>query len=257
MGVLQRVALAYCIGALICLIISSDYLWVVIAVILILYWALLAFFGGADPFSMEGNLIRKIDMALLGKEHLSKGLGIPFEPEGLLSTLPAACTVIIGYYTGGITGQGSPGVKPALKIILLGAGATGLGLLWSLVYTINKSLWTGSFVLYSAGIAMIVFAVIYLISEVLKFQKWGTPLMVFGTNALITYFLMRIWIELLLYLQVPTGNDKISLYGWFYEKVCVPIAGNLNGSLMFAIIQMVLLWLLALILYKKKIFLRL
>jgi len=257
MGVLQRVALAYFTGALICLIISRDYLWVSIAVILILYWILLAFSGGSDSFSLEGNLVRKIDMALLGEGHLGKEFGIPFEPEGLLSTLPAACIVIIGYFTGGITGQGSPGGKAALKIILLGAAAAGLGLLWNLFFPINKPLWTSSYILFASGIAMGVFAVIFLVSDVLKFQIWGTPFRVFGTNALFSYFLTVILTELLLFIQVPSGNTNISLYGWFYEKVCVPVAGTINGSLMFAIIQVIIIWLLALIFFRKKIYIRL
>src|SRR5450759_5469102 len=70
MGVLQRIALAYGIGAILCLIISRNYLWIVIVVILLLYWALLAFFGGADPYSLNGNLTLKVDPAILGANHL-------------------------------------------------------------------------------------------------------------------------------------------------------------------------------------------
>jgi predicted acyltransferase len=80
---------------------------------------------------------------------------------------------------------------------------------------------------------------------------------VFGTNALFAYYLAGIWTNMLLFIQIPSGNDKISLYGWFYEKVCVPIAGNLNGSLMFAVIQMLLIWCVALMLFRKKILIRL
>jgi predicted acyltransferase len=81
--------------------------------------------------------------------------------------------------------------------------------------------------------------------------------MVFGTNALFSYFLAGIWTELLLFIQIPSGGEKISLYGWFYERVCVPVLGNINGSLMFAITQMLIIWLVALILYKKKVYIRL
>jgi predicted acyltransferase len=257
MGVLQRIALAYGISALICLIIKRDYLWIVIAVILLLYWALLAFFGGDEPFSLGGNLVRKIDIALLGKDHLYKGFGIAFDPEGILSTLPAACTVIIGYYTGEIIGKGSPGGKTVLKLLLLGVASAGLGYLWSLVFPINKPLWSSSYVLYTAGFAMGFLALIYLISDVLKFRLWGTPFMIFGNNALFTYFFAGIWTGLLLFIQVQSGNDKMSLYGWFYEKVCVPVAGSLNGSLIFALVQMIIIWLFALILYRKKIYIRL
>ncbi|MDO9339999.1 MAG: DUF5009 domain-containing protein [Bacteroidales bacterium] len=257
MGVLQRIALAYGIGAIICLTIKRDYLWIVIAFLLILYWALLALFGGAEPFSLEGNLAQKVDVAILGKNHIYKGFGIPFDPEGLLSTLTAAVTVIIGYYTGEIIGKGSASGKTVRKLLLFGAASVGLGLLWNMIFPINKPLWTSSYVLYTAGLAMGVLALIYLIADVFKFQKWGAFFMVFGTNALFAYFLAGIWTRLMIFIKIPSGDVKISLYTWLYEKVCVPFAGNMNGSLMFALIKVLLIWGIAMILYRKKVLIRL
>jgi predicted acyltransferase len=257
MGVLQRIALAYGIASLLCLTIRRDYLWIVVAVILILYWALLLFLGGADPYTLEANLVRKVDIAILGTNHLYKGFGIPFDPEGLLSTLPAFGTVIIGYYTGELLGKNSASIKTVLKLLLLGAASTGLGLLWNLVFPINKPLWTSSYVLFTAGLAMGLLSLIYLIADVWKLQKWGTFFMVFGMNALFVYFLAGIWTRLMLLIKISSGGNKLTLYTWFYEKVCIPIAGHMNGSLMFAIIQMLFLWGLALILYRKKIMIRL
>jgi predicted acyltransferase len=257
MGVLQRIALAYGIASILCLTIRRDYLWIVVAVILLLYWALLAFFGGADPFSLETNLVRKIDIGLLGKNHLYTGFGIPFEPEGLLSTLPAVGTVIIGYYAGELIGKKSASGKTVLKLLLLGAGSAGLGLLWNLLFPINKPLWTSSYVLFTAGIAMGLFSLIYLIADVWKLQRWGTFFMVFGMNALFAYILSGIWTRLMLFIKIQSGTGKITLYTWFYEKVCVPVAGHMNGSLMFALVQVLLIWGLALILYRKKILIRL
>ena len=258
MSVLQRIALAYGIGALICLSVNREYLWIVIAVMLLSYWALLGLFGGADPYSLEGNIAPKIDAAILGENHLYKGFGIPFDPEGLFSTIPAICTVLIGYYIGEIIGKGAPDSKTVLKLFLLGAASTGLGLLWSLFFPINKPLWTSSYVLYTAGLAMGILALIYLIADVLKFQKWGTFFLVFGTNALFAYFLAGIWTRLMLYvIKIPSGGEKITFYNWFYEKICVPVAGNMNGSLIFAIIQVLFIWLIVLILYRRKIFIRL
>jgi predicted acyltransferase len=257
MSVLQRIALAYGLGAIICLAVRREYLWIVIAVMLLLYWGLLAFFGGADPYSLESNFALKADIAILGEQHLYKGFGIPFDPEGILSTIPAICTVIIGYFIGGMTGKGALNSKTVLKLILLGAASAGLGYLWGLIFPVNKPLWTSSYVLYSAGIAMVFLAVIYLIADVLKFQKWATFFIVLGTNALFVYILSGIWTRLILLIQIPSGDGKISLYTWFYEKACVPVAGNLNGSLMFAVIQVLLVWSVALILYRKKIFIRL
>ncbi len=257
MGVLQRIALAYGLGALICMSVNRDYLWIVTAVILLLYWALLAFFGGVDPYSLEGNFVLRIDKLILGTDHLYKGFGIPFEPEGLLSTVPSICTVIIGYYTGELVGRKSEGGKNVLKILVIGAALIGLAILWNKFFPINKALWTSSYVLYTAGIAMMVLSVIYWLADVVKFQKWGWFFVVFGTNALFSYFLAGIWTRMMLLIKIPAGNDEISLYSWFYEKICVPVAGNLNGSLMFAIIQMLFIWCIALILYRKKILIRL
>jgi predicted acyltransferase len=255
MGVLQRIAIVYGIGALLCLTIRRDYLWIIVAVLLLIYWAVLAFFGGAEPYSLEGNFVSKVDIAILGVNHIYKGFGVPFDPDGLLSTLPAVGTVIIGYYTGEIIGKGPASGKTVIKLLLFGAASAGLGLLWNLLFPINKPLWTSSYVLYTAGLAMGGLALIYLVADVLKLQKWGTFFLVFGTNALFSYFLAGIWTRLMLFIKI--GENKISLYTWFYEKACVPVAGNMNGSLMFALIQVILIWLIALFLYKKKIMIRL
>jgi predicted acyltransferase len=258
MGVLQRIALAYGIGALICLAVRRDYLWIVVALALLIYWGILALFGGADPYSLEGNFATTADTSILGTSHLYKGFGIPFDPEGLLSTIPAICTVIIGYYIGELISKNAANGQTVLKLLLLGAASTGLGLLWNMVFPINKPLWTGSYVLYTAGIGIAVLAIIYLIVDVFKFRKWGTCFIVFGTNSLFSFFLAGIWTKLMLYIiKIPSGDDKINLYNWFYTKVCVPVAGNMNGSLLFAVIQVMLIWSVALVLYKKTIMIRL
>jgi predicted acyltransferase len=257
MGVLQRIALAYGIGAIICLAVRRQYLWIVLAVLLLIYWGLLAFLGGTDPYSLGTNFALKLDLAILGKSHMYTGFGIPFEPEGLLSTLPSVCTVIIGYLIGGMIGKGSASMKTVLKLVLIGASLTALGYLWSFLFPINKPLWTSSYVLYTSGLAMIVLSLIFTIADVLKFQMWGTFFLVFGTNALFSYFIAGLWTRLLLLVKLPSGNTNINLYTWIYDKICVPVAGNLNGSLLFAIIQVLLVWGISLILYRKKIMIRL
>ncbi len=257
MGVLQFVALACCIASILCLAIRREYLWIAIAAILLLYWGLLAFFGGSDPFTLEGNLVRKIDLALLGRSHMYGGFGMSFEPYGLFSTLPAACTVMIGYYMGDTAGKTSEGGKTFLKLVFIGLAAVGLGLLWGRMFPINRPLWTSSYVLYTAGIAILALSVIYLLADVLKFRLWGAFFNVFGTNALVCYVLSVIWPVVLLIIRVPWSSQKMTLYGWLYDKVCIPVAGPLAGSLVFALIQMLIIWIPALILYRKKIMIRL
>lgn len=255
MSVLQRIALAYGIAALLCLTVRREYLWVLVAVLLLGYWAALALLGSDDPFSLQGNFARRVDISILGENHIYKGFGVPFDPEGLFSTIPAVCTVIIGFFTGEITGKGKAEGKVVLKLLLLGAAATGLGLIWNIFFPINKPLWTSSYVLYTAGLAMITLSVIYLVADVAKLQRWAFFFLVFGTNALFSYFIAGIWTRIMLFVKL--GEDKITLYNWIYEKIFAPLAGNLPGSLLFAITQVLLVWLFSLLLYRKKIMIRL
>jgi len=102
-----------------------------------------------------------------------------------------------------------------------------------------------------------VLAIIYLIADVLKLQAWGKFFMVFGTNAIFAYFLAGIWTRLMLIIKISSRGNTISLYDWLYSKFCVPVAGNLNGSLLFAVLQVLLIWSVALILYRKEVFIRL
>lgn len=257
MGVLQRIALAYGAGALICMSIRRDYLWIVTSVLLLSYWAIMAFFGGSDPFSLEGNFALKVDSFILGKNHLYTGFGIPFDPEGLMSTIPAICTVIIGYFIGEVIGKGAGDWKTSGKVLVIGTALTGLGLLWSLFFPINKPLWTSSYVLYTSGIAMLILSIIYILADIIRFQVWGRFFEVFGTNALFSYFLAGVLTKLMLFIKVSLDGDKVNLYSWLYEKIFKPVAGNMNGSLLFAVFQMILIWLFALILFRKRIMIRL
>jgi predicted acyltransferase len=217
----------------------------------------MAYFGGADPYSLENNFATNVDLAILGKGHMYKGFGIPFDPEGLLSTIPAVCTVIIGYFIGEMISKNSAGGKTALKLLLFAAAAAGIGYLWGILFPINKPLWTSSYVLYTAGIAMAVLSLIYLVADVLKLQKWAGFFLVLGTNALFAFSLAIIWTKMMMFIKIQAATGEISLYGWIYEKLCVPVAGNLNGSLMFAVLQLLLVWGVTLILYRKKIMIRL
>lgn len=257
MGVLQRIALVYGVGALLCLTVRREYLWIVAAVLLLLYWGLLAFFGGSDPYSLEGNFAQKADALLLGTDHLYRGFGRPFDPEGLLSTMPAVATVIIGFYAGGLLGKGSANLNKVLKMLLIGIAATGLGILWGKLFPINKPLWTSSYTIYSAGIAMALLALLYMVADLYKLTAWGFLFAVFGANALFSYFLSGISTRLLLFIKVFDGEEKITLYRWIYEKICFPVAGSFNGSLMFALIQLAVIWIAAFFLFRKKIMLRL
>lgn len=256
MGVLQRIALAYGFGALACMLIRDKYLWILASVLLLAYWALLSFMGGSEPFSLEGNFALSFDKAILGENHLYKGFGIPFDPEGLLSTIPSIVTVIIGYLTAGIIGNGSADGTRVVKLLFYGVTGLGLGLLWSIWFPINKPLWSSSYVLYTGGISIIILACLYLVIDVFGSKSWVGFFRVFGVNALFIYILAGLWTNIMFMIKIPLDGAGISLYSWIYQKLCVTVLGNLNGSLLFALIQVLIMWIPAYILYKKKIFIK-
>lgn len=256
MGILQHIALAYLIGSLLCLALRKNYLWVAVAVIMIFCWILLALFGGHDPYGLESNVVRRIDMFILGKAHLYEGFTPPFEPHGLVSALPAACSLVIGFYIGGITGAGNEIGKNVLKILLIGVATTGLGLFWNIFLPVNKYLWTGSYVLLSTGIVCVLYGLVYLITDVMKFEKWGIFFKVFGSNSLFSFTLAEIFVKMLQIAIINVNDHKISLYQWIYGRALIPVGGERGGSLMFALVVLIMIWLASLILYRKKVYIR-
>jgi predicted acyltransferase len=206
---------------------------------------------------LENNLVRKIDLAILGENHVWQGKGIPFDPEGLLSTIPAIVTVIMGYLTGRIL-KGSPtGTKAIKNIVLGGGGAIILALIWNIWFPINKSLWTSSFVLYTGGIGMLVLGLLYWVIDLKKWRGWTFPFEVFGSNALFVYILSIVWVKIYFLIKIP-GEDGISgnAYNYIYSEWFKPLFGAMNGSLLFALTHILIFWLFLLWLYRKKIFIK-
>jgi predicted acyltransferase len=256
LGVLQRIALAYFFGSLIVLAVKRKYLpWISLA-ILLLYWGILWFFGGDDPFSLAGNIAPKIDSFIVGESHLYKGFGLVFDPEGLLSTIPAIVTVIIGFIAGGVISE-TEKQKVPLQMIIYGAILTAAGLIWSLVFPINKPLWTSSYVLYTAGLAFIFMAVFIWIIDLKGYTKWTSPLVVFGMNPLFIFALSGIWARFLTrIIKIHDGDNVITGYNWLYLNIFQPFAGDINGSLLFALTHIVFYWFICWVLYNRKIFIK-
>ncbi len=257
-GVLQRIALAYGIGSLIVLATQRKYLPFVGASILLLYWGILYFMGGTDPYSLAGNAAIPFDKAILGENHLYKGFGIPFDPEGLLSTIPAIVTVILGYLAGGIIKQ-TEKVRVPRILSIYGIIGVAAGFLWGMLFPINKPLWTSSYVLYSAGWALLVLALLIWIIDLKGYTKWTSFFVVFGMNPLIIFALSGLYARSISRFIHVTENDGsvVNGYTWLYQHVFMPLSPDLRvSSLLFALSHIVLFWLIGLILYKKKIFIK-
>ncbi len=252
MGVLQRIALAYGFAAILVLSLKQRSLIAVSVLLLLAYWFLLWFFGGDAPYALETNFARTIDLKIIGEAYLYQGEGIPFEPEGLLATIPSIVTVILGYFTGQMIEKTTDRKKLVMKMALWGVLAIFVGLIWDMVFPINKKIWTSSYVVYAAGYAMVILSLFIWLIDVKQYKKWAQPFLVYGMNPLFIFVLSIVWIISYLAIKV----DGVSLYSWLYNTVFVPIAGNMNGSLLFAFTHIALFWLIGLFMYKRKIFIK-
>ena len=256
MGVLQRIALAYGIGSVIVLAFNKKYLPYIALSILLIYWALMGFLGGPDPYSLAGNLAPRVDAFLLGEAHLYKGFGLPFDPEGLLSTFPAIATVILGFMAGGLISRTERSKIP-LYLIIYGVTGVAAGMLWGLLFPVNKPLWTSSYVIYTAGWACIIMAILIWIIDIKGYTKWTPFFVVFGMNPLFIFALAGVWARILTrIIKINEGDTVITGYNWLYQNIFQPFAGDINGSLLFALSHIVVFWFICYVLYKKKIFIK-
>ncbi|GAA4432702.1 acyltransferase family protein [Pontibacter saemangeumensis] len=253
MGVLQRIALCYGIAALVIHYLKVKGAIVFSAVALLSYWAMLYYFGDQpDPYSLEGNAALKFDLLLLPAENLYGGYGIPFDPEGLLSTLPAIVNVIGGFLAGLYIQRNGNNRGTVFKLALAAAACIVVALVWDVYFPINKPIWTSSYVVYTIGLDLLVLAVLMLVIEVAGYKGWTYFFEVFGRNPLFIYALSGIIIELLG--LIPVGDT--SLRGWLYDNLYLSwLAGN-NASLLFAISYMLLLWLIGYWMDKKRVYIK-
>ncbi len=252
MGVLQRIALAYGIASFIVLSMKRKGIILTGSVILLVYWFLLWYFGGSQPYALESNLVRTIDLKIIGARFMYKGEGIAFDPEGLLSTFPAVVTVIIGYLTGNFIERMSNRKKMVLQMMISGIILIVAGLIWNEFFPINKKLWTSSYVLYTAGWAQLLLSVFIWLIDVKGYQKVVQPLIWYGMNPLFIYVLSIALVITYLGIHI----DGVLMYAWIYRNIFVPLAGNMNGSLLFALFHVVLFGFIGWILYRKRIFIK-
>ena len=257
MGVLQRIALAYGFSAL--LIIRYDFIKLIqiLAGILISYWGLLWIFGSGDPYSLETNLPRQLDIFLIGEKHLWGGFGVKFDPEGLLSTLPSIGTVIIGYLMGGMLHTTKNYTDCSKRMSIFGLALVGLGWIWGFVFPINKALWTSSYVLFTGGIGVLVLAGLTYLIDINNWKKPFWVFEVFGTNSIFLFVISGLWTKTIIRIKMTFQGETVSAYSYFYKSIFVPFAGDLNGSLLFALTHVAGFWLILYWLYRKNIQIRL
>jgi len=258
MGVLQRIAVVYVLSALLILICNKKQLIGAGLVLLIGHWLGLYFLGGEVPYALEGNATIAFDQFFLGEAHMYHGFkGIAFDPEGLFSSLSSVVTVLLGYAVGLLIKQ-SESKRLPFHLLLSGSAFVVIGLLWSMVLPFNKPLWTASYVVYTAGLAMLVLCVLVWIVDIKGYKKWTSFFVVFGVNPLFIFAFSILWMKVLARLISFTNanGEVINGYKALYHGVFVPIAGLMNGSLLFALVHIVIFWFIGWLLYRNKIFIK-
>lgn len=255
-GVLQRIGFVYFAAAASYVLLTQRGRWIAAAALLFGYWALMTLIPvpafGAGDLSPDGNLAAYLDRLLMGG-HLWQGT---WDPEGVLSTMPAIGTSLLGIFTGEWLRSGRNRPELTKGMLLAGALLIVTGIAWGVVFPINKNLWTSSYVLFTAGTALLLFGIMYWAIDVRRWRgPWLVPLVVYGMNSIAVYVASGMVTKTMVRVRVG-GDGGTSLYGWIYENVFRSWAGDYNGSLSFAV-SYVILWLaLMWILHRRRIYIK-
>ncbi len=248
-GVLQRIALCYFFASVILHFGSKKFaLWFSVFALLA-YWIISYAFG---DYTLAGNAALKLDLWLMGEGHLYHGEGVAFDPEGLLSTLPAIVNVIAGYFAGDFIRRLGNNYETISKLMIAGAVLILVALTWDMAFPINKKLWTSSFVLLTVGLDLIILPVLIYIIEIYHARKWTYFFVVFGRNPLFIYLLSEVLL-ISLYI-IPVGEKRVPQ--WLNDDVFGSFASPVNASFLFAFFFMLTNWLVGYILDRKKIYIK-
>jgi predicted acyltransferase len=261
MGVLQRLALCYGIGSTLALFVSRRTLIATGAALLLVYWWLMWAFGqGPEPYSLQTNAALRLDVWLFGPSHLYHGERVngarfAFDPEGLLSTLPAIVTFIIGYLTGQFLDRTRDRRQALSELLPAACLLIAAGFLWDswFGFPINKKIWTSSYTLYAGGWSLLVLGLVLWAVDVHGKARFLFFFNVFGRNPLLAYITSEVGAVALFTIRVagPDGQAQ-SAFAWLYQHTTMPLAGDTGaGSFLFAAGYTLVTWLFAWAAYKR------
>lgn len=256
-GVLERIAICYLFAALLFVFTSIRIQALLFVIILIGYWALMNFVPvpgfGAGDLSPQGNLATYIDDMFISAAHRFRDIN---DPEGILSTLPAIATALLGNLTGvWLISQHSQKVK-VLGMLVMGAIALVLGWIWGLWFPINKSLWTSSYVLWTGGWALWLLALFYWVIEIKNWRRWSKFFEIFGVNAIAAYFLHIFFLQIQSFVHFTNPDGTRTGLRTFLTQHLFGWASLQMASLLYAISYLLLWFVVLWILYRNKIFIK-
>ncbi|HTJ14983.1 MAG TPA: heparan-alpha-glucosaminide N-acetyltransferase domain-containing protein [Dinghuibacter sp.] len=267
MGVLQRLALCYLLGAFLLYYLKPKGAFVAVVTILLLYWwACFAFGTPGDPYSLQGYFGLRVDQAVFGDARMYHGEGVAFDPEGIMSTFPAVANMVFGYFVGHYIITKGKTYEMLSNLFVVGCVFTVLGLCWDLVFPINKKIWTSSYVLFTVGLAILTLSVMIFLVEFRGWRgAWTRFFDVFGKNPLFLYILSSFFPKLQRLIRWddidPVDGKPIHTgpLGWWYNHVCYPLSLPLDprlSAVLYAVTLIALYWVVARWLDKRKVYIR-
>lgn len=260
-GVLQRIAVCYFFASICYLFLDWKKLVILSAAMLLLYWILMTLVPvpgciAPDIGSKVCNLAALFDRVILMEDHIWKQ-GKVFDPEGILSTIPAIVSTISGVLTGIWLNRDTSKLEKVGGILFAGVLLCATGWIWNFVFPFNKSLWTSSYAIYTSGLALCFLGFCFWIIDVKGYTKWSYPFRVFGMNALALFVFSGFLSKFLILIKIDGGEGKsISLQSYIFKSVYLSIASPINASLFYALSYLLLWYGLMWILYKRKIFIK-
>jgi len=256
LGVLARIALCYFFASVIIYYLKPKGAFLSGLILLLLYWVFCYTLGNpADPYSMSGWFGNKVDKAVLGVAHMYKGEGIPFDPEGIMSTMSAIVNVIFGYLVGEYIQKKGKNFEMLSGLFVAGIAMILTGYCWDMVFPINKKIWTSSYTIYTSGLATLTIATMIYLIEFRNARGWLSKFFdVFGKNALFVFALSAFLPKGFSLIRFEDGSNP---WNWIYRNGFSQLPGDPRlGSLLFALCVITLMWLICWWLDKKKIYIK-
>jgi predicted acyltransferase len=262
MGVLQRIAVCYFVAALLFLHTNWKQQVLISVALLLIYWFLMTMIPvpGCEVTTFNDkacNLAAYLDRTILGEGHIWRQAKV-YDPEGLLSTIPAIVTCLTGVLCGHWIRRNISDHEKVNGMFVAGLVLTALGWIWNFWFPINKALWTSSYVLYMSGLALCFLGLCYWLIDIKGIKWWTKPFVIFGVNALALFVGSGVMARLLGIIKVPApnGGESIALQKWIFDNFFLTIASPINASLLYAI-SFILVWLFLMwLLYRKGIFIK-
>jgi len=261
-GVLQRIAVCYLVASLIFLHTNWKQQTIIGVILLLVYWFLMFAVPvpGCEITTINDkacNLAAYLDRAVFGENHIWKSAKV-FDPEGILSTIPAIATTLSGVLTGNWLATKKSDLEKVGGLFFFGVVLIALGWCWNFFFPFNKSLWTSSYVVYTSGLALCFLGFCYWLVDIKGYKKWSKPFVIFGVNALALFVFSGLFARILGVIKLAGAEEgkTISLQKWIFDTIFLPFAAPVNASLAYAIC-FILFWLFLMwLLYRKRIFIK-